>query len=224
MFSQNSRSVKERSVALAGATGLVGDALLQGLLADDSVREVHVVGRRPPARVHPKLTVHVVDMRAIPPLPAVDEVYLALGTTIKAAGNRQAFRDVDYGANLAVAQAALKAGARRLGLVSAMGADAGSSIFYNRVKGELEDSLQALPFETVVIARPSLLLGDRRVLGQTRRSAENVTKVIMNSLRMILPKSIRPIEAGKVALALLTRVPTESGVHLISSAELADAS
>src|SRR5581483_6669242 len=78
---------------------------------------------------------------ALPPLPPVDEVYLALGTTIKVAGSQAAFRAVDYDANLAVARAALAAGARRCGLVSAMGADAKSKVFYNRVKGELEEAL-----------------------------------------------------------------------------------
>ena len=103
----------------------------------------------------------IVDFRAIPPLPPLDEAYLALGTTIKQAGSREAFRAVDLDANLAVTRAALGAGARRVGLVSAMGADAASTVFYNRTKGELEDALKALPLETLVIARPSLLAGDR---------------------------------------------------------------
>jgi uncharacterized protein YbjT (DUF2867 family) len=130
-----------RRVVLAGATGFVGGHLLEGLLADETVAEVHVVGRRPVPVAHAKLRMHVVDLRAIPSLPPVDELYLALGTTIKVAGSREAFRAVDYDANLAVARAAYAAGARRIGLVSAMGANAKSSVFYNRVKGELEDAV-----------------------------------------------------------------------------------
>src|SRR5215204_7109444 len=126
-----------RVVALAGATGLVGRAVLKGLLADESVTAVHALGRREPGIIHPKLTPHVVDFKALPPLPPIDEIYLALGTTIKAAGSQAAFRAVDLDANLSVARAALAAGAKRAGLVSAMGADAKSSrVFYNRVKGE----------------------------------------------------------------------------------------
>lgn len=112
-----------RVVALAGATGLVGRTILKGLLADGSVMVVHTLGRRKPGVAHPKLTAHVVDFAKLPPLPPLDEVHLALGTTIKAAGSQAAFRAVDFDANMAVAGAALAAGARRAGLVSAMGAE-----------------------------------------------------------------------------------------------------
>ena len=150
----------KRTVALAGATGLVGRSILEGLLADASVQSVHVLGRRNPRVAHARITGHILDFAALPPLPPVDEVYLALGTTIKVAGSQAAFRAVDFDANLAVARAALAAGARRCGLVSAMGANAKSRVFYNRVKGELEEALAQLTFEGLVIARPSLLLGD----------------------------------------------------------------
>src|SRR5262245_50742332 len=143
-----------RTVILAGATGLVGREILQGLLADPTVSAVHSYGRRPLPMQHPKLTSHVVDFQALPALPQADEAYLALGTTIKVAGSQAAFRAVDYDANLAVARAALAAGVKRLGLVSAMGADAGSTVFYSRVKGELEAALGQMAFAGLVIARP----------------------------------------------------------------------
>src|SRR4051812_17994062 len=123
-----------RTVALAGATGLVGREILRGLVADSQVGAIHVLARRAVAG-DAKVTVHVVDFTALPALPRMDEVYLALGTTIKVAGSQAAFRAVDYEANLAVARAALAAGAKRAGLVSAMGASARSGIFYNRTKG-----------------------------------------------------------------------------------------
>jgi uncharacterized protein YbjT (DUF2867 family) len=126
-----------RSVALAGATGLVGCAILEALLADGSVTAVHALGRRKPGNAHSKLTAHIVDFAALPQLPPIDEVYLALGSTIKQAGSRAAFRAVDFDAVLNVAREAVAAGARGCGLVSAMGADAKSRVFYNRVKGEL---------------------------------------------------------------------------------------
>jgi uncharacterized protein YbjT (DUF2867 family) len=112
-----------RAVALAGATGLVGRAILEGLLADMSVQSAHVLVRREPGIADSRLTCHIVDFARLPSLPPVDEVYLALGTTIKLAGSQAAFRAVDFDANLAVARAALTAGARRCGLVSAMGAN-----------------------------------------------------------------------------------------------------
>ena len=199
--------MKRRIVILAGATGLVGREILQGLLADPGVGTVHTLGRRAPATQHPKLTAHIVDFAALPPLPAADELYLALGTTIKVAGSQAAFRAVDYDANLAVAQAALAAGVKKVGLVSAMGADARSRIFYNRVKGELEDALTQLPFEGLVIVRPSLLVGDREVLGQPKRSGELIGEVIARVLGFLIPANLKPIPASAVAQALLDTVP-----------------
>lgn len=197
----------ERVAVVAGATGLVGRSVLDGLLADTSVAAVHVLGRRESRMVHPKLKAYVVDFTTLPPLPPADEVYLALGTTIKAAGSQAAFRAVDFDANLAVARAALAAGAKRCGLVSAMGADANSRVFYNRVKGELEDALAALPFEALVIARPSLLLGDREALGQPKRPAEKIAMSVSGVVAPLIPKNYRPINATDVARALLKHVP-----------------
>lgn len=199
--------MSHRTVILAGATGLVGREILQGLLADPSVSAVHSLGRRTPATQHPKLTAHIVDFAALPPLPPADEVYLALGTTIKVAGSQAAFRAIDHDANLAVAQAALAAGVKKVGLVSAMGADARSRIFYNRVKGALEDALAQLPFEGLVIARPSLLVGDREVLGQKKRSGEVLGFAIAKALGFLIPANLKPIQASSVAQALLAAVP-----------------
>ena len=209
-----------RTVALAGATGLVGRAILEGLLADDSVTAIHTLGRREPGILHPKLTPHVVDFAALQPLPPIDEVYLALGTTIKAAGSQDAFRAVDFDANLAVANVGLAAGARRAGVVSAMGADAKSRIFYNRVKGELEEALERLAFDGLVIARPSLLVGDREALGQPKRTGERLATALSKLLGPLIPANYRPIPAGSVARALLARVPAAQGRVVLLSGEM----
>lgn len=175
-----------RRVTLASATGLVGQTLLQGLLADDSVAAVHAVGRRLPDVEHRKLIAHVVDFTALPRLPPIDEVNLALGTTIKAAGSQAAFRAVDFDASLAVAR---------------------SGIFYNRVKGELEEALSSLGFEVLVIARPSLLTGDRQVLRQPGRTGEQAATCASALPRPFIPTNYRPIAAVNVVHALLKRVP-----------------
>lgn len=210
----------QRSVALAGASGLVGRGILQGLLDDPTVAAVHVLARRPLAQAHPKLREQVVDFRALPALPPVDEVYLALGTTIKIAGSQEAFRAVDFDANLAVARVARAAGARRAGLVSAMGADARSSLFYNRVKGELEDALVREGFDGLAIARPSMLLGDRAALGQPLRRLEQLTLRANGVLQRVLPGNLRPVAAADVARALLTHVPGAQGRLVLLSGEM----
>lgn len=208
-----------RSVALAGATGLVGREILRGLVADPSVAAIHVLGRRKVDAL-PKVTSHVVDFRALPALPHLDEVYLALGTTIKSAGSEEAFRAVDFDANLAVAKAALAAGARRAGLVSAMGANAKSRIFYSRVKGELEDTLSALPFERLVIARPSMLAGDRESLGQPARTGEGIALAVSRLLGPLLPGNYRSVAAADVAKSLLVRLPAGRGREVVLSGDM----
>ncbi|MGO4329475.1 nucleoside-diphosphate sugar epimerase [Cupriavidus sp. 2TAF22] len=209
-----------RIVIIAGATGLVGREILSGLLADDTVTEVHSLVRRMPAIRHPKLTNRIVDFSALPPLPHADELYLALGTTIKVAGSQEAFRAVDYDANLAVAGAALSAGARRIGVVSAMGADAGSRVFYSRVKGDMEEALTQMPVERLVIARPSLLVGDRESLGQPTRRGEEIGFALGNALGFLIPANYRPIEAAAVAKALLAAVPSSKGKTILSSGSM----
>lgn len=206
-----------RTVIVAGATGLVGREILDGLLADRTVVAVHSLGRRAPAIRHPKLTAHVVDLAALPNLPPADEVYLALGTTIKVAGSQAAFRALDYDANLAVATAALAAGATKAGLVSAMGADANSKVFYSRVKGELENALALMPFEGLVIARPSMLVGNRETLGQPTRRGEELASALGKVLGFLIPANFKPIEAAAVARALLSAVPSGKGKKVILS-------
>lgn len=217
---QDQSKPQNRKVALAGASGLVGGCLLQGLLADKSITEIHVLSRRPLNIRHPKLAVHVVDFKAIPPLPPLDEVYLALGTTIKVAGSQAAFRAVDFDANLAVAKAAKQAGACRLGLVSSMGADAHSRTFYSRVKGESEEALIKAGFGTLVIARPSLLLGNRAALDQPPRPAEKMAMAVGKLLATFLPADYRPVEAACVAKALLDYTPTTEGLKILTSGAL----
>ena len=114
--------VAGRVALLAGASGLVGREILAAILADESYVAVHGVGRRALKIDHSKLTSHVVDFAALPTLPACDDAFIALGTTIKAAGSRPAFRAVDFDAVLALAEATRSSGAARLGIVSAMGA------------------------------------------------------------------------------------------------------
>lgn len=211
----------QRKVLLAGATGLVGGLILKALLEDSSVVEVHTLSRRPLKVCHPKLQVHIVNFTQLPDLPPVDEVYLALGTTIRVAGSKAAFRAVDYDANLAVAQSAFASGARRVGLVSAGASSAHSRMFYNRVKGELEDTLKALPFIALVIAQPSMLLDYRKGLDQPTRYGELIGIPLFKLLSPILPGAYKPVHAKAVAQALVRTVPTAEGLVVYPSDALA---
>lgn len=213
--------MQSRTALLAGATGLVGGQILQALLADPTVGQVHALSRRPLTIDHAKLHVHLVDFNSLPGLPQADEAYLALGTTIKVAGSQQAFRAVDLDANLAVARAAFAAGVRRIGLVSAVGADAGSSVFYNRIKGQLEDALRAMPLTALVIAQPSLLLDHRDGLQQPPRIGEKLAIPIGKLLAPVLPGRYRPVHARAVAQALVRTVPAAEGVVVLASDALA---
>lgn len=196
------------SVLLAGATGLVGQQALRQLLADPGVREVRALVRRPidaagllgndAVGERHKLRVCQVDvahLEADATLFAVDWVLSALGTTIRKAGSQAAFREVDLVLPRRIAQLARQQGARRFLLVSALGAQARSPVFYNRVKGELEDELRAMAFEHLVIAQPSLLAGDRHEF--------RLGEWLALKLGFLMPARFKPVEAAQVAAGLL---------------------
>ena len=210
-----------RIVLVAGASGLVGQAVLQGLLADESVATVHSVGRRVLPVQHAKLVQHTLDFAALPALPAVNEAFVALGTTLKVAGSQAAFRAVDFTAVVCLAQALRAQGTSKLGVVSAVGASAQSPVFYNRVKGEMEDALKAIGFPTLVVARPSLLAGARENLNQATRPAERISLFVARVLRPLIPANYQAVNASQVASGLLHAVRNRPpGLHVMLSGEL----
>jgi len=212
-----------RVALLAGASGLIGRALLPLLNASPSYAHTHVLVRRAAAgaAADARTTRHVVDFAQLSTLPPIDDCYIALGTTIKVAGSQAAFREVDFDFVVNTALAARAAGATRLAVVSALGADAHSSVFYNRVKGEMQAAIGALGFESVVIAQPSLLLGDRAAIGQPPRNAEVWAARLLAPAMWLVPRSVRPIAAGKVAAALLTAtLEARPGVRVLSSSQM----
>jgi uncharacterized protein YbjT (DUF2867 family) len=210
-----------RSCLLLGSTGLVGGHLLRLLLADPDYRQVTALVRRPLAETHPKLTAVVCDLLRPETYAAhlpVDDVFCCLGTTIKKAGSQEAFRQVDHDYPLAVAKAA---GAGQYLIVTAVGSSAKSTIFYNRVKGEVEEDLQQLNFPRgLKIFRPSMLLGER---GESR-PAERVGVAVMGALSPLFAgglKRYRAIEASCVARAMWNAARTEpSGVKVYEGASL----
>lgn len=194
-----------RTALLAGATGLVGRHVLQFLLADAAWSRVVTVGRRTTPQRHDKLEQRVLDLGAIEALgdlPHADDVFCCLGTTIKQAGSQQEFRRVDHDFVLGLARAGLRHGATQFLLVSAIGADPESRLFYSRVKGETEAAVRKLPYRATQIFRPSLLLGEREEF----RFGERIAMAGAPLLRLVLVSRLRryrPIEARDVARAMV---------------------
>lgn len=177
---------------VAGGSGLVGQALLRELSQDPTWTTISSVARRAhamPARV---------EARALDDVPDADVAFCALGTTIKKAGSQEAFRAVDHDLVLRFARLAMERGARRLHVVSALGADGASRVFYNRVKGEMERDVRALGFDGACAYRPSLLLGER----EERRPAERASMSVARVLAPVLPARIRGVPADVVARAM----------------------
>lgn len=218
----------DHTVLVAGASGLVGREILQRLSADKRCKTVHCLGRRPlPADLHkglPQVHPYTVDFArpdAFPTLAGVDEVYIALGTTLAQAGSQAAFRAVDFDAVVAVAQAGIRYGATKLGVVSAMGADSNSRIFYNRVKGDMEQAVQRLGYTSVVIVRPSFLAGVREITGQPARRGEKLALTGMRLLAPLIPPNYRAVQVGDVAQGLIDQVRRgQPGAQIVLSGAL----
>jgi uncharacterized protein YbjT (DUF2867 family) len=200
-----------------GATGLVGREIVRLLCADPGVGRIVALTRRPfVAPDDPKLQMKVVDFDVLNSAADafnVDQIFCALGTTIKQAGSEPAFRRVDLEYPLAAAKLGVEHGARHFLLVSAVGASATSRVFYNRVKGELEDALRTLPYNSITIARPSLLIGNR----DKHRLGEELGK----RLGWLAPGRYRPVAAFAVALALVLAAREDRpGMQIIESEDI----
>jgi uncharacterized protein YbjT (DUF2867 family) len=197
--------MKSRSALLVGATGLVGVQCLEQLLSDETYSSVTVLTRRIVEREHEKLTVHLVDFDRLDQhanLLKGDDVFCCLGTTIRVAGSQEAFRRVDFTYAMQTGAISVKNGAEQFLVVSAVGASSRSGIFYNRVKGELEEGVAKLPFRAIHIFRPSILLGKRKEV----RPGETIGIAGMKMLSMIMAgpfRKYRPIAAQTVARAMV---------------------
>jgi uncharacterized protein YbjT (DUF2867 family) len=201
-------------ILLAGATGLTGEHLLDRLLSEPTVSRVLAPSRRPLAE-HQHLENPIGELGdLLPQLQGpVDTAFCCLGTTIKQAGSQAAFRAVDHDLVVAFAERARELGARHLLVISALGADPASSVFYNRVKGETEQALIAQNWPQLTLARPSLLLGPRNDF----RLGERLAAPLMRWL----PGRYRGIEVAVLARALWRlALEEDQGVRVIESDHL----
>ena len=205
--------------AVIGATGVVGSELVQALCADPQFTTVHTLGRHAPvfAGAAPdKLRHHKVDFSQLDAAtwPRADILFCCLGTTIKHAGSQAGFQQVDLDFVLQAAQCARQARTAQLMVVSSMGADPASWVFYNRVKGQMEQAVVGLGFQSVGIFRPSLLRAKRSEF----RAGERLALHVMKLGDYLLPKKYRSVQAGAVARAMLMQAKSKTrGAQVIES-------
>ena len=209
---------------MLGATGLVGGHCLDILVADEAYARVIVLARKPLPHHLPKLLWHVVDFDRLAELGGLlraDDVFCCLGTTIRAAGSREAFDRVDFGYVVEAARVAAENGAGQLLLVSAVGAAPESRVFYSRVKGQVEQAVRELPFRGVHIFRPSLLLGRRA----DSRPGERIAAALMVPLSRLLvgrARRYRPVPAVDLAAAMVAVAKgAPPGVNVFESDRIA---
>ena len=210
-----------RKALIVGATGLVGGFCLQAILDDPNYSEIIAVVRKPILKTHRKLKTVVtkfenlhVELSSI----HADDVYCCLGTTIKKAGSQEAFKEIDHALVVTVAELMKKQGAEQFLVISAMGAEKKSKVFYSRTKGEMEAALQELGYPCLRVIRPSLLLGPREEF----RLGEKIGVVFTPILKPFLQGSLkkyRPVEAEKVAQFMVKVAHEEpiSGIHVYES-------
>lgn len=191
-----------RTALIAGATGLVGKYLLALLLASDRYDKVIALIRHDLPVDNPKLVKLKIDFANIDGYAdqlRADDVFCCLGTTIAQAKTKEKFKEVDLTYPLRIAIATKLAGAQQYMLVSALGADKQSSVFYNRVKGEAEEAIGTVGFESFHIFRPSLLVGPRK----QKRTGEDAAKIFFKIFGFLVPAKYKAIEASKVSKAML---------------------
>ena len=189
-----------KTALIVGATGLIGKHLTQKLLTSNFYEKVSVIVRKPLNIIHPKLEQIVIDFDNLDASKVnADDIFCCLGTTMKQAGSKDAFYKVDFTYPLNFAKAGLANGAKQFLVVSSMGADKKSMVYYSRVKGEIENALSDLNYPTLIILRPSMLAGER----ENPRIGEKIGKVVMDFFAPLMPDKYKVIAGEKVAQAML---------------------
>jgi len=212
-----------KKAILLGASGLIGNSLLAQLLDNPSYSEVLAIGRKKLNIEHPKLKELIVDFDHIDQYAAGitgDVVFCCLGTTNSKTPDKVQYKKIDYWYPLDIGSIAQNNGATAYHLVSSMGADINSSLFYPKTKGEVERDLKAIPFKSIYIYRPSLLDGNRK----EKRNAERIMIGVMRLLNPILIgglKKYRSIKIETVASAMLKESLTDKkGVFIYPSDQI----
>lgn len=216
-------SRNNKTALVLGATGMIGKELVKILNEQDQYEKILLVVRRPIAIQYEACEQHVINYDELHnhrELFQVTDVFCCLGTTIKKAKTKEAFRKVDFDYPIQAAKIAKEQGVEKFLIVSAMGADTKSSFFYSRVKGEVEESLRKLNFSSLSIFRPSLLLGNREEFRFWEKMAEKTSR-LLNPIMVGPLRPYKAIEARTVAAAMAAvAAGKKSGVNVFSSYEI----
>lgn len=217
---EKTENMTGKTALIAGASGLTGSCLLGELLAAERYSKVIVYVRRTMGIEHPKLEEKLVDFETLQEGVFADDVFCCLGTTIKKAGSKEAFRKVDLDYPVKLANLQYKAGATQFLVVSAMGAAIDSTIFYSKIKGEMEAAVQTCDYTTVCILRPSLIMGNRKEKRTGERWAQNLAALI-DPLFIGPLRKYRSVTALAIARALLHEASRElPGNRILLSDEI----
>jgi uncharacterized protein YbjT (DUF2867 family) len=209
-----------KTALVAGSSGLIGGRLLNLLLEDSRYEKVIAISRKPLTLTHPKLENIVLDFDRLKlhnQSLKCDDIFCCLGTTIKKVKTKEAFRKVDFDYPLELARIGKELGAEKYLLVSALGANRNSSLFYNQVKGEIEEAIAEIGIPSLHIFRPSLLVGPR----SEQRGGEEAAKWVYRFFGFIIPTKYKAIESIKVARAMISFAQEKgNGVIIHESKEL----
>lgn len=212
-----------KTALIIGATGLVGGHCLNELLASPAYDKVVALTRRALTISNPKL-VNVVtnfdDQDALLRHVPCDDVYCAIGTTIAKAGSQEAFKNVDLIIPAMIARLAHVKGARKFILVSSLGANAGSMVFYNKIKGQLENTLKQQGYQSLIIFRPSILMGER----SEKRSGEAIAQAVARKLPFLFSGPFKKYQGTPADLLAKKMVAAAqqntTGVRIIENDEI----
>jgi uncharacterized protein YbjT (DUF2867 family) len=198
------KSSKNRTALIVGSSGLVGGLVLKLLLLDDRWDQVISITRTALSIKADKLKSYVTDLDEISSLNMedIDDVFCCLGTTIRKAGSRKSFRQVDHDYVISLAKKAYDCGATSFSLISAIGASIQSAVYYSKVKGEVERAVRGVGFKSVHIYRPSLLLGKRSEFRPLEELGQQ-TAPLLNMFMMGRMSDYKAIEAKVLANAMI---------------------
>ncbi|WP_310993354.1 NAD(P)H-binding protein [Aequorivita marina] len=208
-----------KTAIILGATGLTGSLLLEKLLKDPSFKKIKLFSRSTVAITNPKIEEHLIDMFELEKHSEdfkADVVFCCIGTTKSKTPDKHTYRKIDYGIPVTAAKLAKQNGINTFIVISALGADENSSVFYNRTKGEMQRDVLKQEVENTYILQPSLIVGDRN----ESRFGENIAEFFMKIFGFLIPKKYKMIKAKTIAEAMQVLAKEDFSDKIITSEKI----